>query len=180
MKKIRNFVFILILIIILIFLFVNSSTYENNNSCLNEMKINLTENLTENETLNFKESLNCFEWNNMMFLHRDFSPEYIEKNTGIKVNGFKTMGFKYFIKSDFYTHILFLKDNKIVGIIETSKGVMIDDFATELNNNDTAIISKEDAIFKTYETENEYFDGRKVISLTFADSKLIEKYKHPN
>jgi len=159
---------------------VYSFPYENSNSCLNEMKINLTENLTENEILNFKESLDCFEWNKLMFLHRDFSPDYIEKNKGIKVNGFKAMGFKYFIKSDFYTHILFLKDNKIVGIIETSKGVMIDDFATELNNNDTAIVSKEDAIFKTYETENEYLDGRKVISLTFSEPKLIDKYKHPN
>lgn len=180
MKKISSFVLILFFIIILISLFVNSFTYENNNSCLNEMKINLTENLTENKILNFKENLNCFEWNRMMFLHRDFSPEYIEENTGIKVNGFKTMGFKYFVKSDFYTHILFLKDNKIVGIIETSKGIMIDNFSTELNNNDTAIISIEDAIFKTYETGDEYIDDRKVISLTFENTKLIDKYKHPN
>ena len=171
MKKISKYLLILNLI------FIYSCSYDNDNSCLNKIKIELNEDLTENKVFDFKENVDCFEWNRMMFLHRDFSSEYIEEKTGIKLNGFKIMGFKYFIKSDFYTHILFLQDKKIVGVIETSNGVLIDDFATELNNNDTAIISIEDAVFKTYETGDNYIDGRKVISLTFAKTELINKYR---
>ncbi|WP_460190129.1 hypothetical protein [Urechidicola sp. KH5] len=121
--------------------------------------------------------MNCFEWDSLMFLERHFNSEDIEERTGININGLNTMGIKYLTKSDFYTHIIFLKEKSIVGVIETSKGILIDDFITELNNNDIAIIAAEDSDFTTYLTGGKYVNGENILSLTFTKPELIEKYK---
>ena len=176
MKKIVKSALIIGLLIIAT-LSVGNCSYEENNECLSETKRILVDNLKPNVEIDFQKQLSCFEWDEMMFLDRHFQADYLKKETGVSISEFKLMGYKSFIGSDFYTFIVFLKNKEIVGVIETSNGIHIDEFISELDNNDSALIDKQDAKFITYETDNEYLDSKKVISIKFSNDKLIDKYK---
>ena len=176
MKKQNIIIFSIFIILVLgIFIFY---PYKTNNKCLNSVKVKLVTSIKAGDTINLGKEVNCFEWDSIIFITRDFEPDVIEKHTGICINGYKLMGFKFPFRSDFYTYIALLHKKQVVGVIETSGGIMIDDFITELGNNDIAVIAKKDATFITYLTNNKYLNGNKIYSITFSDSKLIYKYKN--
>ncbi len=176
MKKIKiilKYIFLLVIIVLL----YKECLYKRSNSCLNSINEKLVTNVKDKTVINFEKELECLEWDSLMLIDRHFDAGDVKSKTGVDLSDFRLMGFKSFYKSDFYTFIAILNKKKIVAVIETSRGVLIDDFITELDNNDMAIIAKEDAKFVTYFINEEYLDGTKIYSISFMDKKLIEKYK---
>lgn len=175
MKEVKKIVFCLLSISIILC----GCSYKTSNECLDAINIKLVTDVKDKMEINFKDELNCIEWDSLMLIDRHFNVDDVKNKTGVDLSGYKLMGLKYAVKSDFNTYIVLLNEKKIVGTIETSTGVNIDDFITELNNNDMVIIAKEDADFVTYETDNEYVSGGKIYSITFKEKSFIEKYKKP-
>ncbi len=160
------------------FLLFISCSYNTNNECLDAINHKILKNEGKEISLDFAKELNCFEWNEILFLENHFEPEEIKKSTGINLNGYKLLDLNYIAKSDFYSHILLLKDKKIVGVINTSGKLSIDEIISEMNDN--MLINKSDTKFLTYETDIEYLDGKKVFAIKFRDDKLLNKYKRNN
>ena len=174
MKEVKKIMFCLLSISILC-----GCSYKTSNECLDAINIKLVTDVKDKMEINFKDELTCIEWDSLMLIDRHFNVDEVKNTTGVDLSGYKLMGIKYAVKSDFNTYIAILKNKKIVVAIDTSTGVNLDDFITELNNNDMAIISKEDADFITYVTDNEYVSGGKIYSITFKEKSLLEKYKKP-
>lgn len=172
MKELKKILYCLLSISILC-----SCSYKTNNECLDAINTKLVTDVKDKVEINFKDELTCIEWDSLMLIDRHFNVDEIKNKTGVDLSGYKLMGIKYAVKSDFNTYIAILKDKKIVAAIDISTGVNLDDFITELNNNDMAVISKEDAVFVTYMTDNEYVSGGIIYSITFKKKSLLEKYK---
>ncbi len=169
-----------VLPLVIVVLLYKGCQYKRSNKCLDAINEKLVANIKDEAEIDFENELECLEWDSLMLIDRHFDAGDVKSKTGVDLSDFRLMGFKSIYKSDFYTFIAILNKRKIVAVIETSGGVYIDEFITELDNNDMAIIAKEDAKFITYFMNEEYLDGTKIYSITFKDKKLIEKYKRVN
>lgn len=155
----------LILIILILFVYTGLK-----NDCLKkiENRIEVITSKSDNLTLNLNNEVDCFDWDKIVLIPRDFESIDMKKRFGIDISEYDVLGFKSFISSDFHTYIIFLDNNEIVGKIDFSSTGYIDNFLTDLNK-DIVIIEREDAVFEFVQYEN-------YLKLIFQDTYLNEKY----
>jgi hypothetical protein len=177
MNKSKKIIFSIFLGLFVLIIFLSKCIfYCDSGECLDEFKTSLQN--KDLKSFDFDNELNCFDWDEMMFIPRDFDASYFERNSDISINGYRLMGIKYFFNSDYYTYLIFLQNKNIVKVVETSTIIDFDELITELNNNDLAVIDKKDAKFILYDTDT-YLKktGRKLKGLKFKNSALIDKYR---
>lgn len=163
MKK-RNYLFLLLLLVILFFVF----NY-NKDRCLSKVENKIINEISaQNSDLNLNKMINCIDWDKIVLIPRDFESIDMKKRFNINLSEYDVLGIKSFLSSDYYTYIVFLKDNKVTGKIDISSTGYIDNFLTDLNK-DIVIIERKDASFSFIEYEN-YF------KLMFNDTSLYDKY----
>ncbi|WP_310556454.1 hypothetical protein [Flavobacterium sp.] len=110
--------------------------------------------IVQGEVLNFRDSLDCFEWDALLFESGYGTKESIQKDYGVNIP-------YYYHNSSVDTKaiIFFLKNKVAVNHIEveracynTSGGISCKsyDFTTLIANNPKAIVSKKNAVFEVY------------------------------
>ncbi len=139
--------------ILILFVFVSCNSAED--KCVNELESQLSSNakaqFAKGATLNLNARLQCFHWDQLLIESAYATKESIKKHYNVDIPFTYTHG-----SSDGQQILFFLKNKTVVKYIKFDRNCPKDetcntvDFLTLVENNETAIIDREDAVFEVY------------------------------
>jgi hypothetical protein len=113
--------------------------------------------IKQGEIINFKDSINCIEWDSLLVVMAIGSKESVEKSSGIKIPYSYEGSMLYYGDND--AIIFFLKDKVAVnhilikGSCKRNEICRTYDFLNLMGQTNHAFISKENAVFEVYTWE---------------------------
>lgn len=145
MKKIINLLYLLV---------ITSCSGQDKPQCLNtleeRLKPKINQENIQGEIINFRDNVNCIEWDSLVVVMATNNKELIEKYSNFKIP--YSLQSEPAIYNDKEAFIFFLKDNKAVNhlhIVSTfKKGISGRSY--EFITLQKKFISKQDAIFEVY------------------------------